>query len=54
LFGDKKGRAFSLRPIGFPGVEAVLALVIDGIYMWDLLFEGLNVDGGTRITVPVI
>ena len=44
LLGDKKGCTFSLRPIGFPRVEAVHALVIDGIHMGDLLFEGLNVD----------
>ena len=44
LFGDKKGRTFSLRPIGFPGVKAVHALVIDRVDMGDFLFEGLNVD----------
>jgi len=48
LFGDKKGRTFSLRPIGFPRVEAVHALVIDGVNMGDLLFEGLNVDEGDK------
>src|SRR5580692_7610493 len=44
LLGDKKGSTFSLRPIGFPRVEAVHALVIDGVNMRDLLFERLNVD----------
>src|SRR5438105_3385625 len=44
LFGDKKGDTFSLRAIGFPRVEAVHALVIDGVDMGNLLFEGLNVD----------
>jgi hypothetical protein len=48
LFGDKKGRTFSLRPISFPRVEAVHALVIDGVNMGDLLFEGLNVDEGDK------
>jgi hypothetical protein len=51
---DKKGRTFSLRPIGFPRVEAVHALVIDGVDMRDFLFEGLNVDEGHKITVPAI
>jgi hypothetical protein len=31
LFGDKKGCTFSLRPIGFPRVEAVHALAIDRV-----------------------
>ena len=44
LFGDNEGRPFSLRPISFPGVEAIHALVIDGVNVRDLLFEGLNVD----------
>jgi len=44
LFGDKEGRTFSLGPIGLPGVEAIHALVIDGVNVRDLLFEGLNVD----------
>src|SRR6201982_529063 len=44
LFGDKQGRTFSLRPIGLARVEAVHALVIDGVNMGDLLFEGLDVD----------
>ena len=48
LFRDKEGRTFSLRPIGFPRVEAVHALVIDGVNMRDLLFEGLNVDEGDK------
>jgi hypothetical protein len=48
LFGDKKRRTFSLRPIGFPRVKAVHALVIDGVNMGDLLFEGLNVNEGDK------
>ena len=48
LFSDKKGRTLSLRPISFPRVEAVHALVIDGVHMGDLLFEGLNVDEGDK------
>ena len=48
LFGDKKGRTFSLRPIGFPRVEAVHALAIDRVNMGNLLFEGLNVDEGNK------
>jgi len=48
LFGDNKGRTFSLRPIVFPRVKAVHALVIDGVNMRDFLFEGLNVDEGYK------
>ena len=48
LFGDEKGRTFGLRPIGFTRVEPVHALVIDGVNMGDLLFEGLNVDEGDK------
>ena len=48
LFGDKKGRAFSLRPIDFPRVKTIHALVIDGIHMGDLLFEGLNIEEGDK------
>ena len=48
LFGDKKGRTLSLRPIGFPRVEAIHALVIGGVNMGDLLFEGLNVHEGDK------
>jgi hypothetical protein len=48
LFGDNEGRTFSLRPIGFPRVEAVHALAVDGVNVGDLLFEGLNVDEGDK------
>ena len=48
LFGDKRGRTFSLRPVGFPRVEAVHAFVIDRVNMGDLLFEGLKVDEGNK------
>jgi hypothetical protein len=48
LFSDKKGRTFSLRPIGLPRVEAVHALAIDRVNMGNLLFEGLNVDEGDK------
>jgi hypothetical protein len=48
LFGDKKGCTFSLCPIRFPRVEAVHALVIDGVDMRDLLFEGFNVYEGEK------
>src|SRR5215469_9070694 len=44
LCGDNKGCAFGLRSIGFPGVKAVHALVIDGVNVRYLLFEGGNVD----------
>jgi hypothetical protein len=44
LFGDQKGRTFSLRTIGFARVKAVHALAIDGVHMGDFLFERLNVD----------
>jgi len=48
LFGDHQGRAFGLRPIGFPRVKAVHALVVDGIYVGNFLFEGLNIDEGDK------
>src|SRR6267378_4307685 len=44
LFGDEEGGALGLRAIGFAGVEAVHALVVDGIDVGDFLLEGGNVD----------
>src|SRR5262249_34390495 len=46
LLGDQKRRTVGLCPIFLPRIEAIHALVIDRINVWDLLFEGLNVDKG--------
>ena len=52
LLGDKKGCTFSLRPIGFPRVEAVHALVIDGVDVGNFLFERLNIDERNKNNGP--
>src|SRR6266850_1248852 len=44
LFGDEEGGALGLRAVGFAGVEAVHAFVVDGIDVGDFLFEGRDVD----------
>src|SRR5208283_73843 len=44
LFGDEEGSAIGLRSIGFAGIEAVHALVINRIDVRDFLFEGSDVD----------
>ncbi len=44
FLGDEVGGALGLRAVGFAGVEAVHALVVDRIDMGNFLLEGLNVD----------
>src|ERR1700674_494942 len=44
LFGDEEGGALGLRAVGFAGVEAVHAFVVDRIDVWDFLLKGSDVD----------
>ena len=44
LFGDEVGGAFSLGAVGFAGVEAIHALVVDGVYVRNFLQERRDVD----------
>src|SRR5882672_3484151 len=44
FLGDEERSALGLRAVGFAGIEAVHALVVDGIDVGNFLLEGLDID----------
>src|SRR5467141_495865 len=42
--GDEERSSLGLRAVGFAGIEAVHALVVDGIDVGNFLLEGLDID----------
>ena len=48
FLGDEEGGAVGLRAVGFAGIEAVHAFVVDGIDVRDFQLEGRDVDERER------
>jgi len=53
FLGDEERSALGLRAVGFAGIEAVHALVVDGITCGTFCSKDWILMSGTRMTVPV-